>query len=122
MAHPVVDKTQEIADFISTQLASIVLNNMWIEQHTYIVATPTKNCHADRRGPQETKFCREGDANYLILDEPGITAVPWQSVRLPKGYDRLGALGSVIVGIVIVIFIIVIVVLKRQCPRRHVVD
>ena len=98
MVESPVDMTVHVADLISTQMASIMINRIWRDTHTYIYAAPSRSCEEDQRGPQDTKYCRSGDSNvyyaYMIPDDMEMSMVPWVSVRRPKGYDRLNAFGQ----------------------------
>ena len=98
MVESPVDVTRLVANAISTQIASVMIARLWRDTHTYIYAAPTEDCEADRRGPQDTKYCRPGDPNvyyaYMIPDSMEMSMVPWVSVRKPEGYDRLDAFGQ----------------------------
>lgn len=97
MIEPPTDNSEEIAQFVSSQIAAMMIDRVWRATHTYILGAPTESCEEDQRGPQDTKFCRKGDPNvyyaYMIPDSMEVSMVPWVSVRKPEGYNQMDIFG-----------------------------
>ena len=97
MIEPPTDNSEEVAQFVSSQIAAMMIDRVWRATHTYILGAPTESCEEDQRGPQDTKYCRKGDPNvyyaYMIPDSMEVSMVPWVSVRKPEGYNQLDIFG-----------------------------
>lgn len=95
------DLGDKITKFVNNQMAALAINSIWRYTHVYIVASPLKDgeiCEDDKRGPKETRYCMEGDRTvyyaYQILDGPGTSTIPWESVRTPMGINMMNTFGQ----------------------------
>jgi hypothetical protein len=61
LADVAVDGQQTAAAMMTQNMIAAGINTLYKNSQVYIVASPTNNCNGDTRGPQETKFCRDGD-------------------------------------------------------------
>jgi hypothetical protein len=62
----IADNGQQTAAQLMAQIMYAgAINTLWKNSYVYIVASPAVNndCNSDRRGPQDSKFCRDNDTN-----------------------------------------------------------